>query len=225
MFLTWTVLRAASPVPTTPWAPVGATWWQAGHSSPGRAGAPESDGRWWSVIATWDHLAPAQAGPPLTEGVQAWHALLQVASAHGDVVLADGAGPFDGLGAGPSPTGAVALVTLAGGSRDDGREREFFRRFMHVGRDVDRAPGHLVTLVHAPAGAAPPGPVVVLSAWQDLTSGLEWAYGRSRPHSSAVARQREHGLVELSGSLRCAVLASRGALGDTGDPLADVTTE
>lgn len=144
---TWTVLRSEVPTASCPWTPDGASWWQAGHSSEGRAEAPAADGRCWSVLATWDDPAAAAAGPPDADGVEVWHAVLEASSAHGDVVLAGGARPFDGLVGAPPPEGPVALVTVAGSSADDGREREFFRRFLHASRDVAGAPGHLLSLV------------------------------------------------------------------------------
>lgn len=220
VLVTWTVLQASGPLPAPPWTPVGAAWWQAGRSSPGRAQAPEPDGRWWSVVATWDDPAEARVGPPPAEGVRAWHATLDARSAHGDLVLDDGAQPFDALRPGSPPEGPAALITVAGASSDEGREREFVRRFRHVSRDVDRAPGHLLSLVQAPVGEAQTGPVLTFSCWTDLDAGLDWAYTSSRAHPSAVARQREHRLVVTSGSVRCAVVASRGTLGDRGDPLA-----
>lgn len=223
MLVTWTVMYVTKPVATAPWTPADATWWQAGHSSPGRAQAPEPDGRWWSVVATWTDLTSAQAGPSAAEDVQTWHAVMMASSSHGDLVLADGARPFDELESGPAPVGPVALITVAGRSRDDGREREFYRRFLHVTRDVGRAPGHLMSLVHAPVGAPQAGPVLTFSVWEDLRAGLDWAYEHSRPHFSAVMRQREHHLVEVSGSVRCGLVSSRGTLGDLGHPLSDAT--
>ncbi len=222
MQVTWTVLRMSSPSALSPWKPVGASWWQAGHSSPGNAQAPVPDGCWWSVVATWDAARPAPEGPPGRNGTDVWHVVLEPASSHGAVVLAEGARPFDALPPGEQVEGPAALITVAGRSPDDGREREFFRRFMHVSRDIARAPGHVMSLVHAPASDPEAGPVLTFSIWEDLTSGLDWAYSRSRPHTSAVARQRAHGLVQTSGSVRCAVRSSRGTLGDLGDPLAAV---
>lgn len=223
MFVTWSVMHARRPVPNAPCTPAGATWWQAGHSSPGRAQAPESDGRWWSVLATYEDLSVATSGPPPTDDVDTWHVVMSAYSAHGDLVLADGARPFDQLQSGPPTLGPVALITVAGASRDDGREREFYRRFLHATRDVGRAPGHLVSLVQAPIGAPQSGPVLTFSVWQDVQAGVDWAYTSSRPHSAAVARQRDHRLVELSGSLRCRLVSSHGTLGNEGDPLAHLT--
>jgi heme-degrading monooxygenase HmoA len=222
MFVTWTVLRPRASTPTAPWTPAGASWWQAGHSSPGRAQAPQSNGAWWSVVATWDDADSAGAGPPRTADLDAWHVVLEPVSWHGDVGLADGTRPFDGVPTGRRVEGAVALLTVAGASRDSGREREFFRRFGHVSRDIGRAPGHLLSLVHAPAQAPDGGPVLTFSAWENLAAGLDWAYATSRPHVSALTRQASHRLVERSGSVRCAVRSSSGTLGDLGNPLAHV---
>ena len=222
MIVTWSVLRAATGTQIVPWTPDDADWWQAGHSSPGSAQPPDADGRWWSVLATWDAAEQATDALPAVDGCDAWHVVLQPVSSHGDLVLADGARPFDELSPAGVLEGAAALLTVAGPSPDDGREREFFRRFMHVSRDISSAPGHLVSFVQAPSSAT--GPVVTLSVWRDLVAGTEWAYTRSRPHAAAVPRQRAHRLVETSGSLRCAVVSSHGTLGDLGDPLAGVGT-
>lgn len=223
MFVTWTVMHMATPTAAAPWTPADAIWSLAGRSSPGRAQAPEPDGLWWSVIATWADPTGATVGPPPSDDVRTWHVVMAAFSSHGDLALADGARPFDELSEGPAPVGPVALLTVAGDSRDLGREREFSRRFQYVARDVGRAPGHLVSLVQAPDKAPEAGPILVFSAWRDLRAGLDWAYESSRPHRSAVARQRAYQLVELSGSLRCGIVSSRGALGDLADPLADLT--
>jgi heme-degrading monooxygenase HmoA len=192
---------------------------KAGHSSKGSAQPSASDGVWWSVVATWDDADSAEGGPPQAEDVDAWHVVLQPVSAHGDVVLAGGARPFDALATAGRVEGAAALITVAGRSPDDAREREFFRRFMHVSRDVGHAPGHVVSLVQASAHAPDEVPLLTFSVWQDLTAGLDWAAAGS-PHSAAVARQQSRRLVETSGSVRCAVRSSSGTLGDRGDPLA-----
>lgn len=223
MFLTWTVLRIRPGTPVVPWTPAGAAWWQAGHSSPGAASPPDADGTWWSLLATWDDAEQAAHGPPTVEGVDTWHVVVEPVSTHGDVVLAGGARPFDDLPPNSHELqGVAALLTVAGPSPDDGREREFFRRFMSVSRDISRAPGHLVSLVQAPPTGS--GPVLTFSVWRDLAAATDWAYTRSRPHTSAVSRQRSHRLVETSGSLRCAVVSSYGTLGDRDDPLAGVGT-
>ncbi|MCW2607112.1 MAG: hypothetical protein JWO60_1805 [Frankiales bacterium] len=218
--LTWTVLRCRRPPSTAPWSPVGASWWEAGHGSPGRAQPPPADGSWWSVLATWPDPGTAAAGPPSDDDVDAWHVVLEPVSAHGDVVLAGGARPFEVASGAPPLAGPVALVTVAGASADDGREREFFRRFLHVSRDLGGAAGHLLSLVHVPADAPDRRPVLTLSVWQDVASAVDWAYSGSRPHTSAVARQGSHRLVRTSGSVRCAVRSSTGSLGAQGDPLA-----
>lgn len=222
MIVTWTVLHVRTGAPVAPWSPDGAAWWQAGRSSPGTAQAPDATGAWWSLLATWDDPELVAQGPPVVEGVDIWHVVLQPVSAHGDVVLAGGARPFDDLPSTGVLDGVAALLTVAGPSPDDGREREFFRRFTHVSRDIARAPGHLVSLVQAPAAGT--GPVLTLSVWRDLAAATDWAYVRSRPHASAVPRQRAHRLVETSGSLRCAVLFSGGDLAELGDPLAGCGT-
>jgi heme-degrading monooxygenase HmoA len=220
MLVTWTVLRARTSLSQPPWLPIGACWSTAGHSSPGSARPPASDGVWWSVVATWDEADSAGVGPIDQEEIDAWHVVLHPVSSHGTLVLADEARPFDSLTSGRRLEGPAALITVAGRSPDDGREREFFRRFMHVSRDIGGAPGHVASLVHSPVTDPEAGPVLTFSAWKDLDAGLDWAYARSKPHASAVRRQRSHGLVQTSGSLRCAVLSSRGTLGGLGDPLA-----
>ena len=220
MLVTWTVLRVRAGAQSPPWTPAGASWWQAGYSSPGAAQPPENDGVWWSVLAGWYDAAAASAEPRTAEDVDAWHVVLEPLSAHGDVVLSGGIRPFDDLLGGATPHGPAVLITVAGSSADEGREREFFRRFMHVSREIGSAPGHVVSMVQAPVTGSDGGTVLTFSAWETLDAGLDWAYHRSRPHPSAVTRQRSHGLVLASGSIRCAVRASSGSLGDAGDPLA-----
>ena len=216
MVVTWTVLRTARPRASTPWRPEGATWWQAGRSGPGRAEPP--DERWWSVLATWPDRTAAEAGPPAADDLDAWHVVLEAASARGDAALAGGARPFDGLPATGRVEGAAAVVTLAQLGPDGAREREFFRRFMHLGRGVGQARGHLASSIQAPDDGA----VLTFSAWQDVDAALDWAYAQPQ-HASAVARQRTSRLVAASGFLRGAVLSSRGSLGDEPDPLAGRT--
>ena len=215
MIVTWTTLRSARPTDTVPWQPTGATWWQSGHSGPGRAEPPPLDGRWWSVLATWPDLDEAQAGPGPREDLAAWHVVLDAASFRGDAVLAGGARPFTTVPPTGRLEGAAVVVTFAGLGADSSREREFFRRFLHLGRAVARAPGHVAALVQAPDDGA----VLTFSAWTDVSSALDWAYVQPQ-HAATVARQRTHRLVEASGFLRCAVLSSSGALGDVPDPLA-----
>lgn len=217
MIVTWTVLRTSRPTPDVPWQPDGAAWWQAGPTGPGRAEPPAPGGRWWCVLATWPDRAAA-AGPAPRDGVAVWHVVLEAAAYRGGAALAGGARPFDDLRPDADVEGAAAVVTLAQPATDAAREREFFRRFLHLGRGVGQAPGHLASMVQAPADGA----VLTCSAWRDLGSALDWAYA-SPQHAGAVARQRSHGLVEASGFLRCAVLASAGALGDVPDPLAGHT--
>ena len=216
MIVTWTALRTSRPGPTAPWRPDGASWWQAGQSGAGRA-APAS-ARWWSVLATWPDRTAAEPGPPVADGLDAWHVVLQAASFRGDAALAGGARPFDAVPPHGSVDGATAIVTLAQLGPDGAREREFFRRFLHLGRGVGQAPGHLLSLIQAPQDGA----VLTFSVWQDAGSALDWAYAQPQ-HAGAVARQRAHRLVEASGFLRCAVLSSRGTLGDDPDPLAGRT--
>ena len=215
MIVTWTALRSRRPTRAVPWQPDDALWWQAGHSGAGRAEAPRADGIWWTVLATWAELGAASAGPGQRDDLDAWHVVLAPASYRGDAVLAGGARPFDTLPTGGQVEGAAAVITFAGLGPDSAREREFFRRFMDLGRDVPRAPGHLAALVQAPDSGA----VLTFSAWEDLSSALDWAYAQ-RQHSRTVGRQHAHRLVETSGFLRCAVLSSAGRLGDLPDPLA-----
>ena len=107
------------------------------------------------------------------------------------------------------------MVTFAGGSPDGAREREFFRRFLHLGRGVRSAPGYLAGVLQVPRA----GVVLTFSVWEDAEAAVDWAYEQPQ-HAAAVARQRSHRLVDASGSLRCAVLSSSGTLGDEPDPLA-----
>lgn len=218
MLVTWTTLHTELPVPDVPWLPVGARWWQSGHCGPGRAELPSFDGTWWSVLATWDDLAAAEQGPPEQAGVEAWHVVLQPAAYRGDALLAGGARPFAGLPGAGRTDGASAVVTLAGLGADESRGAEFFRRFLHLGRDVATAPGNLSAQVQAPSDGAQ----LTFSAWRTLRDAVTWAYHQPL-HKATVDRQEEHGLVDTSGFLRCAVLSSRGTLGDRPDPLAGIT--
>ena len=199
-----------------PWSPEGASWWQAGPTGAGRAEPP--DGRWWAVLATWPDRAAAEPGPPPADGTDAWHVVLEAASSRGDAVLAGGARPFAAVPAQGRVEGTAAVLTLAQLGQDDAREREFFRRFMHLGRGMGAAAGHLVSMVQAPSDGA----VLTFSVWDDLAAALDWSYAQPQ-HAGAVARQRAHRLVEASGFLRCAVLSSSGRLGDLADPLAGRT--
>ena len=216
MIVTWTVLRTQRQEPAAPWSPQDASWWQAGPTGAGRAEPPQ--GRWWSVLATWPDRATAEAGPPPADGVDAWHVVLEAAAARGDAVLAGGARPFEAVAAHGRVEGTAAVLTLAQLGQDGARERDFFRRFLHLGRGVGSATGHLVSMVQAP----PDGAVLTFSVWEDVGAALDWAYAQPQ-HAGAVARQKAHRLVEASGFLRCAVLSSRGRLGDRPDPLAGRT--
>lgn len=218
MLVTWTAVRTRVPAAAVPWQPTGASWWQGGPSGAGRAEPPLLDGHWWAVLATWDSLEDAAAGPGARDDQEAWHVVLEPASFRGEAVLAGGARPFDALPDDGRTRGAVAVVTFALPASDSGREREFLRRFLHLGRDVRRAPGHVASLVQAPGDGA----VLTFSAWRDEGSALDWAYARPQ-HAAAVARQQAHQLVQASGFLRCAVVASSGRLGDLPDPLEGLT--
>jgi len=149
VIVTWTTLRAREPARTVPWEPRGARAWQAGSSGAGRLDAPLPDGRWWSVLATWDDRSEAEVGPAPHDGLDVWHVVLETASSSGDAVLAGGARPFDDVPRTGSVDGAVAVVTFAGAALDGGKEREFFRRSMALGRDVATAPGMVTALLQA----------------------------------------------------------------------------
>ena len=215
VIVTWTVLRSRLPTRSVPWHPRGACWWQAGQSGAGRAEPPLLDGRWWSVLATWPGRGDAEAAVGPRDDLDAWHVVLDAASFRGDAALARGARPFDALPTTGRIEGAAAVVTLAALGPDGAREREFFRRFLHLGRGLEQARGHVAAVVQAPDDGA----VLTFSAWEDLGAALDWSYVQAQ-HAAAVARQRTHRLVEASGFLRCAVLSSSGTLGDLHDPLA-----
>lgn len=218
MILTWTVLRSRRPVTSVPWQPSGASWWQAGRSGAGRAEAPPVEGIWWSALATWDSLDAARAGTRVEADAEAWHVVLEAASFRGSAVLAGGARPFDGLPESGQVQGAAAVVTFAGLGRDGAREREFFRRFLHLGREVAKAPGLLAASYQAPEDGA----VLTFSIWDEVSRAQDWAYVQPQ-HAAVIARQRAHRLVQASGFLRCAVLSSSGAVGELPDPVAGRT--
>lgn len=216
MHVTWTALELAEPSATCPWTPAGATWTQAGQGGPGQAAMPTFEGRWWSVVATWDDPDAAAVPPPARLGA-AWHVVLDPVSFRGDAVLAGGARPFAQLPGRGKVAGAAAVVTLAGLGRDPERTGEFFERFVALGQDVRTAPGARASLVQAPADGA----VLTFSAWATLRDAVTWAYHRPQ-HLETVHRQEAHALVETSGFLRCAVRSSTGTLAGT-DPLAGLT--
>jgi heme-degrading monooxygenase HmoA len=219
LYLTWTALELAEPSPSCPWAPAGAGFAQAGQAGPGKAAMPDFAGRWWSVLGLWDDPATAAgASPGDHEGVRAaWHVVLQPASYRGDAALSGGARPFDRLPRRGKVAGAAAVITLAGLGADAQRTGEFFERFVALGSDVERAPGHRAALIQAPEDGA----VLTFSAWRTLREAVTWAYHRPQ-HAETVARQQTHGLLDSTGFLRCAVLASSGSLHGT-DPLAGLT--
>ncbi len=219
MLITWTALELTRPRSTAPVLPEGATYAQAGQAGAGTAEVPSFDGRWWSVLATWDDASAEQAAAaPRSDDVHAaWHVVLAPASYRGDAVLAGGARPFDGLPRRGKVAGAAAVITLAGLGRDPERTGEFFERFVDLGRSVGTAPGHRAALVQAPEDGA----VLTFSAWDRLRDAVTWAYHRPE-HARTVARQEEHGLLASTGFLRCAVLTSSGTLHGT-DPLAGRT--
>jgi heme-degrading monooxygenase HmoA len=188
----------------------------AGRLQQPRASAGAFVGQDRSVVATWNEADSAQLGPGRIDGVDAWHVVLEPVSSRGDVVLAGGARPFHAESTGRGLEGAAVLITVAGTSPDAGREREFFRRFLDVSRDIARAPGHLVSLVQAPAGTHG-GPVLTLSVWDGLEAGVDWAYRRSRPQASAVMRQRSIGWWPRADRsvAPCAPAAARSAIAGT----------
>jgi heme-degrading monooxygenase HmoA len=217
--VTWTTLELAAPAQVCPWTPDGASFAQVGHAAAGVAEIPSFDGSWWSVLGVWEDAAQARAAAPVdVDGVRgAWHVVLEPVSYRGDAVLSAGARPFDQLPARGKVAGAAAVITLAGLGRDPARAGEFFERFAHLGQDVRAAPGHCAALVQAPADGA----VLTFSAWRTLRDAVTWAYHRP-DHSQTVQRQEEHALLDTTGFLRCAVVASAGTLDGT-DPLAGLT--
>ena len=220
MHVTWSTLQLSEPQRTCPWLPDGAAFAQAGQTGAGRVEMPSFDGTWWSVLATWDDDPSEQVAhwPVAGEGLHAaWHVVLAPASYRGDAALSDGQRPFDALPARGKVTGAAAVITMAGMGSDPARGQEFFERFTALGRQLPDVPGHRVALVQA----AESGAVLTFSAWSALRDAVTWAYHRPE-HSATVRRQEEHGLVEQSGFLRCAVLGSRGTLLGV-DPLAGLT--
>jgi heme-degrading monooxygenase HmoA len=180
---------------------------------------PRFAGLWWSVLAVWDDAAAAAAAAPVgIGGVRAaWHVTLQPVSYRGDAALSYGARPFDALSPRGKVAGAAAVITLAGFGGDPQRTGEFLERFARLGQHVRTAPGHCAALVQAPADGA----VLTFSAWHTLRDAVTWAYHRPE-HAETVRRQEQHALLETTGFLRCAVVASAGALNGT-DPLAGLT--
>jgi heme-degrading monooxygenase HmoA len=219
VLVTWTALELAVPAQTCPWEPDGASFAQSGHGAAGTAAVPSFDGTWWSVLATWQDATQALAAAPVAHsGVRAaWHVVLEPVSYRGDAVLSGGAQPFAVLPARGKVAGAAAVVTLAGFGADPARTGEFFERFAVLGRDVRSAPGHRAALVQAPTDGA----VMTFSAWRTLRDAVTWAYHRP-DHAETVQRQEQHMLLDTTGFLRCAVLASTGTLAGT-DPLAGLT--
>jgi heme-degrading monooxygenase HmoA len=217
--VTWTTLELAAPAQVCPWTPLGAFLAQAGHAAAGAAQIPSFEGSWWSVLGLWEDAAQAEAAAPVgVDGVRAaWHVVLEPVSYRGDAVLSAGARPFDQLPTRGKVAGAAAVITLAGLAPDPARAAEFFERFAHLGQDVRTAPGHRAALVQAPAEGA----VLTFSAWRTLRDAVTWAYHRP-DHSRTVRRQEEHPMLDATGFLRCAVVASAGTLSGS-DPLAGLT--
>ena len=219
MLVTWTALELAAPRSSSPWLPDGALHAQAGQAGAGTAELPSFEGRWWSVLATWDDAQVERASehPAGADVLAAWHVVLAPASYRGDARLAGGARPFDALPARGKVAGAAAVITLAGLGPDAERTGEFFERFVGLGRSVQDAPGHRAALVQAPEDGA----VLTFSAWSSLRDAVTWAYHRP-DHAQTVARQEERPMLTSTGFLRCAVLRSSGTLRGT-DPLAGLT--
>ncbi|PWW23351.1 antibiotic biosynthesis monooxygenase [Geodermatophilus normandii] len=109
------------------------------------------------------------------------------------------------------------MITLAGLAADAGRTGEFLERFASLGEQVRDAPGSRAALVQAPEDGA----VLTFSAWRTLRDAVTWAYHRPH-HAATVARHEAQPMLESTGFLRCAVLASTGTLAGT-DPLAGLT--
>ncbi len=170
------------------------------------------------MLATWEDEAAARAaGARVQEHGTAWHVVLAPAAFRGDAVLAGGATPFAALPTAGRVAGAAVVVTLAGLGQDPERQTEFFERFARLGDSVEQAAGHRAALVQAPTDGA----LLTFSAWDTLRDAVTWAYHRP-VHAETVRRQEEHAVVETSGFLRCAVVASAGTLAGT-DPLAGRT--
>ena len=217
MFVTWSALELAEPVSACPWSPPGVRFTQAGQAGAGRAELPDFAGRWWSVLGIWDHDPSTVIAEWSTADASAWHVVLEPVSYRGDAQLSGGARPFDELPGRGKVAGAAAVITMAGLGPDPARAHEFFERFAGLGTDVERAPGHRAALVQAPDDGA----VLTFSAWATLRDAVTWAYHRP-DHAATVRRQEEHQLLTSTGFLRCAVLASAGALHGS-DPLHDLT--
>ena len=221
MQVTWTALELREPAPVCPWEPSGALFTQSGQSGAGRAEVPEFGGLWWSVLSTWDDAGKAAGCAPVAgrDVRAAWHVTLQPVSYRGDAALSGGARPFEVLPARGKVAGAAAVITLAGLGSDPARAGEFFDRFTRLGSDVEDAPGHKAALVQAPEDGA----VLTFSAWRTLRDAVTWAYHRP-DHADTVRRQEQHSLLDTTGFLRCAVVASTGSLRGS-DPLAGLTGE
>lgn len=219
MHVTWTALELSAPAQACPWTADGASFAQSGHAAAGTARIPSFEGSWWSVLAIWEDAAQAAAAAPApVDGVRgAWHVVLEPVSYRGDAVLSAGAQPFGQLPRRGKVAGAAAVITLAGLGPDHARAGELFERFAVLGEDVRSAAGHRASLVQAPADGA----VLTFSAWRTLRDAVTWAYHRP-DHAQTVQRQEEHALLDTTGFLRCAVVASRGTLGGS-DPLTGLT--
>ena len=219
MYITWTGLELAEPASACPWQPVGSAFSQAGQAGPGVAAIPDFRGIWWSVLALWEEVAEATSAAPIPDGITsaAWHVTLEPVSYRGDAHLAGGARPFDSLSRRGKVAGAAAVITLAGVGDDAQRTGEFLERFAGLGVDVARAPGYRAAMVQA----AEEGAFLTFSTWSTLRDAVTWAYHRDA-HADTVRRHEEHHLLEETGFLRCAVVASSGSLRGS-DPLAGLT--
>jgi heme-degrading monooxygenase HmoA len=220
MYATWTALELTAPLRECPWSPDGARFVQAGHAGPGVADLPDFSGTWWSVLALWDDVELARAAAPRANGCigAAWHVTLEPVSYRGDAELSGGARPFESLPARGKVQGAAAVITLAGAGPDPERTGEVLERFADLGRRVRKAPGHRASMVQA----ADEGAALTFSAWETLRHAVTWAYHGPGDHAATVRRHEQHALLAHTGFLRCAVVATSGALHGN-DPLAGLS--
>ena len=219
MYLTWTVVEHAKPVPACAWRPERAVYSQAGQAGAGAVELTGFTGSWWSVLSTWNSADDAVAAAPVPAAAirAAWHVVLEPVTYRGDAVLGGGAVPLHALPTRGKVTGAAAVITLAGLGDDPERSGEFIERVAALGQDVRSAPGHLASVLQVPDD----GPMMTMSAWRTLRDAVTWSYHRPE-HAATVRRHEEHALVAITGFLRCAVVQSSGTLSGI-DPLAGLT--
>ena len=198
----------------------GCASWKFGPDAqaPTRANRAGSDV--WCGIASFPHLADAQAAfenpqahvPGLSEAREAWQALLLPTKHRGECNHLDSRVP--GLvyeATERDPGGPLLVVTTAGFNL---RSRGDFQRLIDFRRRVDRmreviaaAQGSVAHQVFAPQ--SPGDDEVTISLWRDEQSMSSFAY-RPGSHSAELDRQVTHRTLDRSSFTRFRIMQAVG---------------